>query len=98
MPSWLYCWWFEWLSAVRTVETPFSDVLRLGVLLGMPGLFFCLGLLLGIPGLFSWGALLRRPICFSLLVGGSDGIVLFDLEGSALLCSFGFCSGDWVSQ
>ena len=23
---------------------------------------------------------------FSLLVGGSDGVVLFDLDGSALLC------------
>ena len=85
MPSWLCCWLFEWLSVVRTVETPFSDVLHLGVLLGMPGLFFYLGVLLGIPGLLSWGALLRRPICFSLLVGGSDGVVLFDLERSALL-------------
>ena len=42
---------------------PFSNVLRLGVLLGMPSLFFCLGVLLGMSGLLSWGALLRMPIC-----------------------------------
>ena len=46
----------------------------------------------------SLGCLVEDAHLFFLLVGGSDGVVLFDLERSTLIWLPRFCGGDEVSQ